>query len=292
MENKLIELFVLICRFYHTQPVLKEQRLSNNHKPLFSDEELLTVYLFGHLQGLTTQRQIYDYTVNHWRAWFPALPAYQTFNERLNRLDIAFELLIEQLLLSTAWQIEPLDDRLIDSVPVMIARGTRANQSNIAPELAATGFCATKQQHYHGVKLHLIGARRIKHLPLPEKIHLSAAAQHDLATLRELSPCLPAGAALFADRAYFHRETEEFFKEQGWFLLASYKRHRFETEADVPTYYNRFVSAIRQPLESLFGWIIQKTDLQNASRVRSSQGLKVHCYGKLAVACLLLTFYS
>ena len=60
----------------------------------------------------------------------------------------------------------------------------------------------------------------------------------------------------------------------------------------MPTLSNRFVSAIRQLLESLFNWLIHKTDLQNASRVRSSQGLKVHCYGKLAVACLLLTFYS
>jgi hypothetical protein len=61
----------------------------------------------------------------------------------------------------------------------------------------------------------------------------------------------------------------------------------------VPTLYTRFVSATRQqPIESLFNWLIQKTDLQNASRVRSSQGLEAHCYGKLAVACLLLTFYS
>jgi len=42
----------------------------------------------------------------------------------------------------------------------------------------------------------------------------------------------------------------------------------------------------------LFGWLIQRTDIQNASRVRSTKGLLVHCYGKLAVACLLLTFNS
>ena len=174
----------------------------------------------------------------------------------------------------------------------MIAKGTRANQSSVAAELADTGFCATKQMYYHGCKLHLIAARRSARLPLPEKIHLSEASQHDLAALRELAPRLPKGAALFADKAYFDRQTAIDCREQDWFLLASYKRHRFESESDVPTYYNRFVSAIRQPLESLFGWIIQKTDLQNASKVRSSQGLKVHCYGKLAVACLLLTFYS
>lgn len=292
METKLIELYLLICDFYDNQPVLKEQRLSNNHTPAFSDQELLTMYLFAHLQGLTTQRRISDYICNHWRAWFPLLPAYKSVNYRLNQLAPAFELLIEQLLQSKAWQIQYSDDRLIDSVPVMLARGTRANRARVAPDLADTGFCATKQQYYRGVKLHLIAARRIKALPLPEKIHLSQASQHDLAALRELAPRSPEKSGLFADKAYFHAETEQDCIQQGWFLLACYKRHRNEPEKEVPTFYNRFISATRQPLESLFNWIIQRTDLQNASCVRSSHGLKVHCLGKLAVACLLLTFYS
>ena len=67
MENKLIELYLLICRLYDMQPVLKQQRLSNNRRPLFTDEELLTIYLFGHMQGHTTQRRIYDYIRQHWR---------------------------------------------------------------------------------------------------------------------------------------------------------------------------------------------------------------------------------
>jgi IS5 family transposase len=127
---------------------------------------------------------------------------------------------------------------------------------------------------------------------LPEKIHLSPASQHDLAALREVQPSLPAGCGLFADKAYFHTETAAACRERGWFLLAAHKRHRNEPESSVPTLYNRFVSAIRQPLESLFNWLIQRTDLQNVARVRSSQGLKMHCYGKLAVACFLLTPYS
>jgi IS5 family transposase len=105
--------------------------------------------------------------------------------------------------------------------------------------------------------LHFIAARRNHKLPLPEKIHLSQASQHDLAALHKLAPRMPAKSGLFADKAYFHAETFAEFKESGSFLMASYKRHRNEPEKDVPTLYNRFVSAIRQPLESLFGWIIQ-----------------------------------
>jgi hypothetical protein len=129
------------------------------------------------------------------------LPAYQAFNRRLNELAPAFELLVEELLTGLGWQIQPTDDRLIDSVPVMLARGARANRARVAPDLADTGFCATKQQHYRGVKLHFIAARRINKLPLPEKIHLSRASQHDLQALREASPSVPAGCGLFADKA-------------------------------------------------------------------------------------------
>ncbi len=193
MENKLIELYLLICRLYDTQPVLKQQRLSNNHQPLFSDEELLTIYLFGHIQGLTAQRRIYDYIRNHWREWFPALPAYQSVNCRLNELAPAFELLITELLTTQAWQSEASDDRLIDSVPVMLARGTRANRARVAPELADTGFCATKQQYYRGVKPHLIAARRSNSYHCRRRFTLSKASQHDLANLREVSPSLPPG---------------------------------------------------------------------------------------------------
>ena len=207
MEHELIELFLLVCTFYDNHSILKEQRLSNNHKPLFTDQELLTMYIFGHLQGHNQQRRIYDYISNHWRAWFPALPTYQACHRRWNDLIPAFELLIEELLKSAAWQIQTIDDRLIDSVPVMLARGTRAKRALVAPDLADLGFCASKQTYYRGCKLHLIAARRINSLPLPEKIHLSEASPHDLAVLQELAPLLPAGAALFADKAYFCAKT-------------------------------------------------------------------------------------
>ena len=290
MENKLIELYLLICRLYDTEAVLKHQRLSN-FKPTFTDEELLTMYIFGHLQGHTTYRRIYDYVVDHWRAWFPTLPSYQAFNRRVNQLAPAFELLIEQQLTSAGRRVAETADRLIDSLPVMLAIGTRANRARVARELADTGFCATKQIHYRGVKLHLIAARRSRRLPLPERLALTRASQHDLAALRELNPAL-GGYGLFADKAYADTETKAVLAARGTHLLTPYKQRRNDPEANVPTLLNRFVSSIRQPLESLFGWMIQRTDLQNASRVRSTNGLLAHCYGKLAVACLLLTFYS
>lgn len=250
------------------------------------------MFIFGHLQGFTSQRHIYDYFARHWRAWFPALPSYQAFNRRLHQLTPAFELLIEESLL-TAAKRETLSfaDRLIDSLPVMLAQGTRSNRARVARQLADVGFCATKQIHYYGVKLHVIAARRISKLPLPERVFLSSASQHDLAALREMDAKL-SGCGLFGDKAYADTDLKSVLRESRVYLTTPYKRKRNEDKTVVPILLNRFVSRIRQPIESLFGWMIQRTDIQKASGVRSIQGLMLHCYGKLAVACLLLTFYS
>jgi hypothetical protein len=86
---------------------------------------------------------------------------------------------------------------------------------------------------------------------------------------------MPASSGLFADKAYHHAATETEFKERGSFLVASSTRHRNELESNVPMLSNRLVATMRQPWESLFNGLIQRTDLQNAARVRSRQGLRV-----------------
>ena len=291
METKLIGLYLLICRPYDTQPVLKQHRLSNNHEPLFSDEELLTMYLFGHLQGFHEQRRIYQYVRRHWHGWFPALPSYQAFNRRLNLLAPAFEQLIGNVLETAGGQLAPAADRLIDSLPVMLAKGSRSSRARVASEVADKGFCASKSRYYYGVQLHTIALRRTARLPIPALFSLSRALQHDLSALRELNPALGDGV-LFGDKADADAETKTVFAQRGTHLVTPYKRKRNEPMTAAPALWSRFVSGIRQPSEGFFGWLIQRTNIQNASRVRSTKGLFVHCYGKLAVACLLLTSYS
>jgi hypothetical protein len=290
VEQQLIELYLLVCAFYDNQPGLKYQRLSN-FKPRCTDQELLTIYLFGHFQGFSQQRRIYQYVRQHWQQWFPTLPSYQAFNRRLNELGASFEHLIGNTLSAGVTQLAPSADRLIDSMPVILAKGTRSNSARVAAEVADLGFCASKQSYYYGVKLHTIALRRASQLPLPALLHLSRASQHDLSALRELNPDL-GECVLFGDKAYADEETKTVFAARGTRLVTPYKRKRNEPETNAPALWSRFVSSVRQPLESLFGWLIQRTEIQNASRVRSTKGLLVHCYGKLAVACLLLTFYS
>ncbi len=50
------------------------------------------------------------------------------------------------------------------------------------------------------------------------------------------------------------------------------------------------VSKIRQPIEAFFNWLNEKTNIQRVMKVRSTAGLLVHIFGKLAVAFIYLIF--
>ncbi|MFR3186846.1 MAG: transposase [Phocaeicola sp.] len=56
------------------------------------------------------------------------------------------------------------------------------------------------------------------------------------------------------------------------------------------TFFSQAVSKVRQPIESFFNWLNEKTEIQRASKVRATKGLLVHTFGKLAIA--LLTFVN
>jgi len=291
MKNQLIQIYLLVCQIYHNQCSLKYQRLSN-FKPKFSDEEIITLYLFGQLNEKFNHRQIYDFINEYWRDWFPQLPSYQAFNRRVNLLADNFELLFAHLLQTLHLNRNQLtNDYLIDSMPIMLACGTRSKRARVAPEIAKTGFSATKQINFHGVRLHLFANRQSGALPIPAKVWLKEGNIHDLTALREIEDELPSGINLFGDKAYTDKAFKTTLKEKQIQLLTPIKKPKKQKLSDMHKQYNKTISSVRQPIESFFKWLIDKTDIQRASQVRSTEGLLIHCLGKLTFALFLLNFY-
>jgi hypothetical protein len=58
-------------------------------------------------------------------------------------------------------------------------------------------------------------------------------------------------------------------------------KHRHKAANDLA---GRAISKIRQPIESLFAWIIEKTGVQTASKVRSYKGLLKHIFARITSA--------
>jgi hypothetical protein len=72
-------------------------------------------------------------------------------------------------------------------------------------------------------------------------------------------------------------------------LLAPVKKNKDqEVLSAADRLYSESISRLRQPIESLFSWIDEKTGIQDASKVRSYQGLLVHVFGRLAASMLML----
>jgi hypothetical protein len=289
MENLLIHIYLFVCQIYDTSSKTCYQRLSNNRDPEFTDQELITIWFFGHLEGCFEKKRMHSLILKYWRGWFPRLPSYQTFVLRLNRLEPTFQTLGAALSEALVATRTPEFDHLVDSLPVMLAQHGHSYRARVGREIADIGFCAAKKTRFHGVRLHCIAQRRANRLPLPTQVWLCAASHHDSKAFNEQQPELPT-TELFGDLAYPTPEIISHLKEQQTRLVAPQKKPKGTDLTLDQKYYNRLVRRIRQPVESLFNWMQEKTGIQRASKVRSTDALMIHCWGKLAVAFFLLVF--
>lgn len=72
--NRPIKIYMYICNMYEQSLKYHYQRYSNNSKPLFSNEEILTIYFFvGHEQKYTLIKDIHNFAKEYLRDWFPTL---------------------------------------------------------------------------------------------------------------------------------------------------------------------------------------------------------------------------
>ena len=294
LDLQLISLYYRICHYYSTQLGWQVQRFSpNSLEGSITDEEILTIYLFCvAYEEKAKVKSIHSCIRHHWLSYFPALPSYQTFVSRLNRLSACLPLLIECLLSDLAGpEQQALEVHLLDSLPIITCSHKRAGK--VARELTDKGYCATKGIHYHGVKVHVIGRRRAGTLPEPELIGLSPASVHDLAAMRPVFMG-SRGKVYIGDKAYADAALDrQLAQRQDCALLTPIKKTKnmpLALQAFDRAYNDLFssaVSSLRQPIEALFSWWDEKTQLQNASKVRSAKGLLVHVFGKIAAAILL-----
>lgn len=290
MENTLIQIYLFVCQIYDNFSDTCFQRLSNNREPEFTDQELITIWLFAHLNDKFRKKQMHAFIKEYWFDWFPLLPSYQTFVYRLNQLEASFQTLGNVLLESLKEKTNLETDAIIDSMPVMLAAQGHSYTARIAREMADVGFCAAKKTRFHGVRLHFIAGRKSASLPVPATIWLCQASAHDSKAVLEQKIGLSA-ACLFGDLAFNGKRIHDWFAGQNTRLLTAKKKPKGKQLSEIDKYHNRLIAKLRQPIESLFNWIIEKTDIQKASKVRSTDALLIHCWGKLVVALYLLVFY-
>ena len=288
-ELKLISIYLYICDIFDSRLKGTCQRFSNNSNPDFTDQEVMTIYLYAmNVEQRLKIKQIHQYANDC--PWFPLLPSYEAFNVRINRLTEAFRILSEILLSENCPPDCYLNTSVMDSLPRITCSGKRS--PSVAKEITDKGYCSSKSMYYYGLKLHALAFHRPDHLPFPESIVVTPASENDLNVHKQ--NWIP-NRSFFGDKIYRDAElSKDMARISNSRILTPVKAvknqaqvliHRDKAANDL---YSRAVSAIRQPIESLFNWIIEKTDIQRASKARSTRGLPVHVFGRIAAAFIFL----
>lgn len=94
-EVPLLTLYAFICKHSREQLWVYCQRFSPLVDLTFTDEEVLCIYLWGVLEKRREVKDIYDHSRRHLGAWFPLLPSYGGYVQRLNRVAGVFAPLLE-----------------------------------------------------------------------------------------------------------------------------------------------------------------------------------------------------
>lgn len=284
-----------VCDVYESSLRFHCQRFSNNSRPEFTDEEVLTVYLFcGYYQRYFGIKEIHTFAKEYLSSWFPRLPSYQTFNARLNMLSEAFKVWVETMVQSFRPQDCDSLISIVDSMPIITCKG-KNREGKVAKEITSKGYCSTKNMYYYGMKLHMVGQRRKDAIPFPEMIAITTAAENDLTVFK--TECVPYlnGKTVFADKIY--SDFSYFDENNPVKVLTPHKgikgeeeviRQREKAARDL---FSQAVSKVRQPIEAFFNWLNEKTEIQRASKVRATKGLLVHIFGKLAIALLTFVYF-
>ena len=291
-QTNLIRLYCAICDQNSTIDA-EMQRQSNNFRPQFSDEECMTVYVWGIHQRRFEQKAIYQYTKNHLGDWFPHLPSYQAFSDRLNKLAPAFQALAEIWITILGADLYEYIEYIVDSCPIILAKGPRSGHAKVARQLCDKSYNSSRKEWYYGLKLHAVVARNPGHLPLPLCLMADCAAKHDLPVAKQIfrdSLSLKQGR-LYADKAYIDAAWTESLKNESAIALLTPRTKAKDDVLISGDTLSAFVSALRQPIECFFNWLNRLTNIQSASQVRSLSGLLLHLFGRIAAALAALIFY-
>ena len=288
---KLIEIYMYVCEKYDSDLRYYCERFSNNASPELSDQEIMTIYLFAIIEEQKFKvKQIHRYANEYLRSWFPKPGSYAAFTNRVNRLSEAFrhfpDIVIKEARPDDCFHHQSL----LDSMPIITCSGKRAGK--VATDITNKGFCSTKNMYYYGLKLHAIGYRRHSKLPWPEYLVCSPASENDLAVFKECCSGI-AHRTFFGDKIYFDIPFFKKLQEENQSeMLTPIKAVKGQPDSNknfdraFNDLFSKAVSAVRQPIEGLFNWLIEKTNIQVASKVRSTKGLLVHMFGKLSAAFL------
>jgi hypothetical protein len=154
------------------------------------------------------------------QGYIPRMFSKSQFSRRLHRLDHLFVALF-QLLGATFKQLNEESVYVIDTVPIAVCDNYRIRRNKLYQDESYRGYQASKKRYFYGLKIHLLVTK--DHQPV--EFFLSPGSFSDTSGLEHFDFDLPAGARVFADKAYNYYLVEDLLKEAGIELVPDRKHN-------------------------------------------------------------------
>lgn len=115
-------------------------------QPDLTDAEVLTLQIWGEIEGLPSDAAIWRMSVDRWLEWFPSLGSEWNFVRRCANLVGLRERMLALLFGPSR------DWNAFDGLPLPVCRLVRAGRDKRFKGEAARSFCAAKNASYYGFK--------------------------------------------------------------------------------------------------------------------------------------------
>ena len=139
----------------------------------------------------------------------------------------------------------------LDSEPVPVCKRKRARRCRKVRGAIYCGYCAAKDEHYVGWKVHLLCTPQ----GVPVNFTLMPAALHDLTPLYELTYDLPPESRVLGDKGYNSAKDEQWLAADGVRLIPIRRRnmkhqHGWADEYDLRKH-RRIIETLNSQCESM-----------------------------------------
>jgi Transposase DDE domain len=149
LEEALILVYLLVDDAYRIVRFGGRVR-QRGPEPKLSDLEVLSLEIFGEQPGRHHDAAIQRYCAGHWRHFFPDLASYQAFARHCAALSLIKQRILELLFAAR--------DTLhsVDGFAIPVCHACRGKRCRTFRGEAAWGSCATKKEHFYGLRGHRV----------------------------------------------------------------------------------------------------------------------------------------
>lgn len=260
METEIITIFC-IC-----DDLLKQMNYFDDVQVKMSTSEVMTTALVaakffgGNYEKSRVFMQEHHYISN--------MLSKSQFNRRLLAIDQSIWNLLFSILSRIFKQTNKKQEYAVDSFPVPVCDNIRIFRCKIYQDESYRGWTQSKRRYFYGVRIHMV----VTATGQPVEFTLEPGARSDIRAFKRFTLNLPAGAKIYADKAYNDYKHEDLVKKETKIQLIPKRKVNSKRP------FNGFIGSVRKIVETSF------------SLITSYFPRKIHAVSRKGFELKLITF--